>query len=328
MESAYAAARRDAIVVARTDRVLLRMHGRDPLRMIQGLVTNDVAGAPADAAVPAAMLTPKGRMLAELRVLRREDDILLETDAAAAESLTAALKRSVPPLFARFEALPDMACLGVYGPAAAARIEAVLGPGALPMRPEEDARADVPLPEGAGGVVHAVRSGWTGGAGFDLLGPAAAVRELGGRLLSRGAVEAGPDTLEVLRIEAGRPRWGAELDEGVIPLEAGLLPRYISTGKGCYTGQEVIIRILHRGHVNRHLRGVLLGTAEAPPGTELHHPESGKVMGRLTSVCASPAHGQFIALGYVRREIVPPAPVHLGAGDGPAVTVVELPFPQ
>jgi tRNA-modifying protein YgfZ len=321
----YQAARTSAALVHRTDRVFLRMHGRDPLKMIQGLVTNDVAGAPADVAVYALLLSPKGRMLAEVRVLRLEPDILLETAAGALDGLVATLKKYVPPLFARVEDLSDaMTCLGVYGPGSAAAVVAALGAEAVPESGREEAVASVAWD---GETVHVVRTRVTGDDGLDLFLPSSQRAAVHAALVAAGARDAGLDTLEVLRIEAGRPRWGAELDESVIPLEAGLKERAISTSKGCYTGQEVIIRILHRGHVNRHLRGFLLDDVPLPAaGTELYHPETGKVAGRLTSTCLSPRLGQAIALGYARREVVPPAALRLGGADGPPVQVVELPF--
>jgi folate-binding protein YgfZ len=138
----------------------------------------------------------------------------------------------------------------------------------------------------------------------------------------------GHSALEVLRIEAGRPRWGAELDETVIPIEAGLRDRAISQTKGCYTGQEVIIRILHRGRVNWHLRGLFLGDVPAPAaGVELFRPGESKPVGRVTSACLSPLHDQTIGLGYVRREVEPPEVLRLGDPEGSEARVYELPLP-
>jgi tRNA-modifying protein YgfZ len=165
--------------------------------------------------------------------------------------------------------------------------------------------------------------------GYDVFCPASAVDEVWRRVTAAGAVPAGHATLDVLRIEAGRPRWGAELVETTIPLEAGLRDRAISESKGCYTGQEVIVRILHRGHVNWLLRGVLLGDAPAPaPDAELVGEADGKRLGRITSAAWSPKHGQTLALAFVRREVEPPASLRLGTPDGPPVTVVMLPFPS
>jgi tRNA-modifying protein YgfZ len=321
----YDAARTGAVVVDRCDRAFIRVHGRDPARMVQGLVSNDVTTATAERAVYATVLTPKGRMVADVRILRRGDELLLETDAAAAEPLAAHLRKYVPPLFARFEdASEAWAALGVYGPGAAAALHKATGAD-VPDAVMEDVVCD--------GVVDDVpvvmiTTSHVDVPGYDVLCPASAVDDVWRRVTEAGAVPAGHATLDVLRIEAGRPRWGAELVETTIPLEAGLRERAISETKGCYTGQEVIVRVLHRGHVNWLLRGVLLGDAPAPaPDAALVGEADGKRLGRITSAAWSPRHRQTLALAFVRREVEPPATLRLGAPDGPSVTVVMLPFP-
>lgn len=298
----YDAARTGAVVVERVDRRILRVAGRDPVRMLQGLITNDLAGAAASDVVYAAFLTPKGRMVAEARLLRDGASVLVETAAAAEEPLRTHLKKYVPPLFARVEDSSGLALLGVYGPAWEAMVGAVADVSARPLPP-----IDVPV-----------------ALGRDLVVAADTLPAVRATLVEAGARPAGRSTLETLRIEAGLPRWGAELDESVIPLEAGLKERAISTSKGCYTGQEVIVRVLHRGHVNRHLRGLLLGDAPTPAaGTPLTLPGEDRAVGIVTSAAASPAMKQTIALAYVRREVQPGATVTVG--DHPGL-VVELPF--
>jgi aminomethyltransferase len=283
-------------------------------------VTADVAGASPERAVYAAMLTPKGKMLADLRVVRRADDLLLEADAAAAENIRGHLRRSVPPLFARQEDAP-LAVLGVYGPAAT-RMLADVTAAELPEEAAEGSTAELP-----GGAL-AIHTRWTDDPGWDVLAAPEQLAALRDALAAGGAVPADLETLDVLRVEAGRPAWGRELTDAVIPLEANLLDAAISTSKGCYTGQEVIVRILHRGHVNRNLRGFLLGAAEPPaPGTAVLHPDTGKTVGSLTSAVRSPRHGQTIALGYLRRELAPPVKVDV-EDVSEAVTAVALPFPS
>jgi folate-binding protein YgfZ len=312
----YQAARNGVVVVDRPDRRLLRVYGRDPLRMVQGLVTNDLAGAPPGQGVYAAFLGPKGKMIADVRLFLRGPDVWAEVDAAACPAVEAHLRKFVPPLFARFEPA-DCAVISVYGPRSAELVRGVLG--ALPQRPEEDAFREL----SADGFV--ARTAYAGVAGFDVVAPTTRLEPARAALLAAGARPMGHSALEVLRIEAGRPRWGAELTEDVIPLEAGLRQRAISETKGCYTGQEVIIRILHRGHVNRQLRGLLLGDVSAPQaGAELTRPGDVRPVGRITSACASPRLGQTIALGYVRREIEPGTEL---VQEGRPVRVVELPFP-
>lgn len=324
----YAAAHGGAVVVDRSERALIRLHGRDPLGMVQGLVTNDVAGAPAGRAVYAAFLTPKGRMVADVRVLRRPDgDVWLETWREARDGLVAHLTRFVPPLFARREDLTESwGLLTVLGPSAESVVASAVG--AVPAREAgEYAMAAGGLPgRVAGSELLVIRTLYAGVDGYDVLAPAGALESVWSALESAGARPAGRAVLEVLRIEAGRPRWGAELTEATIPLEAGLREGVISESKGCYTGQEVIVRILHRGHVNRHLRGLRLGAASVPPpGAVLVRAGETKGVGEVTSTCASPRWGEAIGLGYVRREIEPPARLAL-ADSGAAVEVVSLPF--
>lgn len=313
----YAAARDAAVLVDRADRAVVRVFGKDPVRMVQGLVTNDLAGAHADRAVRAAVLTPKGRMVAEVRALRTADgDVLLETDAAAREPLVQHLRKFVPPIFARFEdARAAFGLLGVYGAGAGDVVSQAFG-AELPLAATDDARSVAY--EGA--RVFVLRTDYAGDAGYDLIAEAGVLEPLWNALAAAGARPAGHATLDVLRIEAAQPRWGAELSADVIPLEAGL-HGLISQTKGCYTGQEVIVRILHRGHVNRHLRALRFGDAPAPPAdAELVHAD-GKIVGRVTSACASPRFGQTIGLGFVRREVEPPAELRLRDVAGPAVEV-------
>jgi folate-binding protein YgfZ len=326
----YRAVREGAGLADRADRARIRLWGRDPVKMVQGLITNDLLNAPPGRAVYAGMLTPKGRMIAELRAFRREGpqgvEVLLELPREALEGTREHLKKFVPPLFARWaDVSEEVEELGVYGPRAREVLSRVLGE--LPAL-EEDAWVET-VREGETVLVVGTRD--FGVEGFDLLAPAGLLPGLRGALREAGAHPVEREALETLRVEAGRPRYGAELSEEVIPTEAyeaiGMLPRAISFGKGCYTGQEVIVRIAHRGHVNRHLRGLRLGHAPAPaPGTPLFHPETGREVGRITSVAASPLLGETVALGFVRRELGPGSTVRTGAPDGGSAEVVALPF--
>lgn len=345
----YDAAHEGAVLIARDDRAFVRVFGREPVKMIHSLVTNDVEGAGPERATYALLLTPKGKMLADLRVVRRDDpsdpnapndDVLLDVPAGALDNVTTTLKKFVPPLFARFEVVDTVAELSVYGPRAAAFLgEALDGKPSLSEMAEDDivqapvtdlvqGAAPDDLAHGAGArePVYAIRSLYTDAGGYDVIGASAAITALRDRLTAAGVMQVSDATLEVLRIEAGRPRWGAELDENVIPLEAGLEARAISQTKGCYTGQEVIVRILHRGHVNWLLRGVLADDTPPEPDATLLRPEDGRKVGRVTSACYSPRRGRAIGLAYTRRELEPPVTLKLGRMDGADVVVVDLPF--
>ncbi len=325
----YRAVREGVGVAERGDRARIRMWGKDPAKMLHGMITNDLLKAPEGQGVYAAMLTAKGRTLAELRAFRREPtELLIEIPREALAGTTEHLRKFVPPMFARWaDASDEVGELGAYGPHAAALVERVLGVDVSLMA--EDGFREVEL----GGVpVMVAGTRYVGNeTGYDLFAPAAALPALWAALLEGGARPVGLAAIETLRIEAGRPRYGADLTEEVIPTEAfeetGLMKRAISFTKGCYTGQEVIVRIAHRGHVNRHLRGFLLGDGPAPAaGTPIFRADTGKEAGRLTSVAFSPMMEQGVALGFARRELEPGAEVRVGAADGPPAKVVRLPF--
>ncbi|HEX8392795.1 MAG TPA: glycine cleavage T C-terminal barrel domain-containing protein [Longimicrobium sp.] len=332
----YQAVRQSAGFAERADRARFRLWGKDPARMLHGLITNDLLKAPPGQGVYAAMLTPKGRTLADLRAFRREGEggaeVIVDLAREALEGSRDHFKKFVPPMFARWAEATDALCeIGVYGPRAAELLSAVLGTEIPEMA--EDAFVE---PEFAGArlLVAATREAGLE-AGFDLFVPAEQAAALWAALVEHGtpigARAVGFGTLETLRIEAGRPRYGADITEETIPTEAyqeaGLMERAISFSKGCYTGQEVIVRIAHRGHVNRHLRGLLLGGAAAPgPRAPIINPENGRESGWITSAAFSPRLGQTIAMGYARRELEPGATVRIGAADGPEARVVALPF--
>jgi tRNA-modifying protein YgfZ len=312
--------------VERSDRFPVRVWGRDPVRMIQGLVTNDLAGLDRGA-VYAAILTPKGRMLADVRVIRREreggTELLLDLPRAASPGIEEHLRRYMPPMFARWEdASAEEAMIGVFGPSALEAVRRGVMPG-LPASLAEDALH-------AEHGVLAIGSRDSGAPGVDLLLAADRLGDAFETLAAGGATAGSLADLEILRVEAGRPRYGPDMGEENIATEAfeatGLMPRAVSFGKGCYTGQEVIVRIAHRGHVNRHLRPLRLGAAEPPAHrTPLVDAASGREVGWVTSAVRSPRAGETVGLGYVRREFAAGAELRVGSPDGPPVSVVELP---
>ena len=235
--------------------------------MMHGLITNELLKAQPGQGVYAAMLTAKGRMIADVRVFRRADgEVLVDVARESLDGTREHLKKMVPPPFARWaEATED--------DRGDRRLRPPLARAAVRRAGDGDPRAGGGRVRGAG-----VRRGTAAGGGHARGGGRGGVRRLLARGARGGAVDGaarmqgarpvGFGVLETLRMEAGRPRYGMELTEETIPTEAyessGLMQRAISFHKGCYTGQEVIVRIAHRGHVNRHLRGLLLGDAPAP----------------------------------------------------------------
>lgn len=344
-------ARPDAPLIIERTRSLLRVHGRDPVRMIHGLATADIAAVTRRQGAYTAFLNAKGRMVADARVFRRGGDaapeLLVDVAPDAAGPLREHFGRSIPPLFARVDDVSaDWAVVGVYGPgagevvaAAFGRGEAASDPAARPTAAVADAVADAASPDvpeervmalgppaagaepGPGGA-FAVATFLAGGEGWDVFVPATERDAAVSALEAAGGRPGDPEVLEALRVAAGRPRWGRELTEEVIPLEAGLLERAISQTKGCYTGQEVIVRILHRGHVNRHLRRLEFPEGAPAPGTELFEVGSDRPRGVVTSAVTNPVGA--LGLGYVRREVEPPAELRAGSPEGPPVLVEEL----
>jgi folate-binding protein YgfZ len=318
------AVRRSAGIFRLTDRALLEVRGSDRVRFLQGQLSNDVARLDAsgsDSGCYALALTREGRIVAGFHVVARPDAFWLETDAAAASAAIARLEKFViaddvqiadrSAAFARFS---------VEGPHAPELVAAAVGT-VLQIAPHCAVVAQI----GSAPVV-VVAWGWSGEAALQILvasEQAAAVeialRTAGDRY---GAIVAGEAALEVLRVEAGQPRHGAELGEHTLPAELRLVDRAISFTKGCYTGQEVVARMQSRGRVGHLLVGVALdGDAPAAPGAAIAAGDAR--IGELTSVARSPSAGT-IALGFVRRGFDEPGTAL--EVDGRVARVVALPF--
>lgn len=330
----YQAAVEGCGVVVRGDRRLLRVHGRAPVQMLDGIVTSRipqvpvVAGGLADSttltgdAVYGTMLTAKGRMVSDVVTLwlgaGEEEGLGLSVAEVAHEAVLAHFRRFLPPRLARVEDLgAGTRLLTVVGPGAGEVVAAVFGDAPMDGFMLVDGG---PL-DGGALVARGVRQV----PSWDVWVAADALSDVRDRLREHGAVPLGAGAWDTLRVEAGFPEFGIDMDDGTIPVEAGLVDVAFDHGKGCYTGQEVIVRIRHRGRVNWHLRALRFGDVAARPGAQLFEAGGSKVRGRVTSVADSPRFGQVIGLGYVRREIEPPAAVRLGSGEGAEVGVEELP---
>jgi tRNA-modifying protein YgfZ len=339
-DDGYRAATEAVAVLDRSGRARLSLRGRAPEQVLAGLVSGSVPGALAaegtstsrGRAEGSALLTPKGRMVAELRILRAgpsaDDGFLLDLPAACRDAALDHIRKYVPPRLATIEDVSEgSAMITVLGPRAAELLAAAFG---VPL----DGRELAAMQEGdllrisgspAGAALTLLRTGEVAVHAFDVLGEADAIHSLASRLESAGASSAGPEAWETLRIEAGRPEYGVDMDDATLPVEAGIHTRVVDYRKGCFTGQEVLIRIRDRGHVNRMLRGLRLGDASPPaPGTELFRPGEERAVGRVTSAARSPRFDEVIGLGYVRREVSPPAELRLGDPAGPPVRIREL----
>lgn len=341
----YETATTAAVVFDRSVRKRFRVTGRAPSQMMQGILTASVPAAPTSQSHRAAIgqgaysavLTPKGRMVTDLRVFTtggaEEDHLLLDVPAPGGLLLAAHLGRSLPPRLARLEDVSAASgMVTLVGPAAseavaASRTRPLPGADAAALTDVLKATRDLAYlcSANAGRWVLVVRSTHGGLAAVDILGDADTVRAWWQGLTAAGVPPAGEGVFETLRVEAGQPAFGIDMDEATLPPEAGIQDQAIDHAKGCYTGQEVIVRIRDRGHVNRNLRRLLFGDVPTPAaGTPLFQAGQDRSKGHVTSAVSSPRLGQVIGLGYLRREIEPPTEVRLGSPDGTPVAVRSL----
>jgi tRNA-modifying protein YgfZ len=324
-QTAYRAARTGAGFVDRSDRGRLVVSGRDRAAYLHGLLTNDIAALKPGQGCYAAYLTPQGRMIADLLVYEIGDVILLTMSGAVVATVLGKLDQFI---FSEDVQLGDVtgafAQLAVIGPGAPAAAAAAL-PGVSAGQLSGLAEHGTLRATAGGEPAIVARVTDTGEPGFDLFIDPAQLDAVVSKLQSSGAVAIDPATAEAIRIESGVPLFHHDMDEQTIPLEAGIEGRAISLTKGCYVGQEVIIRVLHRGHgrVARKLVGLALeGDAAPAPGTAVR--ADNRDIGHVTSATVSPALGRPIALAYVQRDFVQPQTAV--AVDGVAAAVTPLPF--
>ncbi len=293
----------------RSERGKLAFTGAGAKTFLQGQVTNDVEGLAPGHGCYAALLSPKGKMIGDLRILDTGQQLLLDTERGALQGIFNVLHRARIGFDAELHKRTlQSGLLSLIGPQARTLLGSAAG--ALGAQEHDNAPAEL---DGVAALLVATD------LGVDLVCDAEQTPALHEALRARGAQPIAEAAAERLRVEHGRPRFGLDLDETTIPQEAGLNERAVSFTKGCYVGQETVARLFYKGKPNRHLRGLRL-SAPAPTGTELTHGE--RVVGVLGSVVESPLHGP-IGLALVRRE-APPGTL-LRAGERTA-EVVELPF--
>ena len=303
----------------RSERGKLALTGAGAVEFLNGQVTNELTTLGPGEGCYAAFLTHKGKMLGDLRILAvgggteesgAVTELLLDTERSALQSLFDMIRRFKVGFEVELgKRTLECGLLSLIGPDAA-RVAGADGLGEA-----EHSHRRVAL---EGVDARAVRTD----VGVDLICDADRTGALTEALLAHGAEPVGEDAAECLRVERGRPRYGVDLDDSVIPQEAGLNERAVSFTKGCYVGQETVARLHWRGKPNRHLRGLRL-SAPVEPGAELRLGE--RVVGHLTSAVLSPTHGP-IGLALVRREAEPGSTVSVN-GDGLGGEVIELPFP-
>jgi folate-binding protein YgfZ len=308
----------DAVWADRSTRdARIEVCGPDASEWLHGLLTQDIRGLHPGRGGHAAYLTPQGRMVADLRVFHRGEAFLLETVAATRDTLLGRLDQFVIMEDVTISDVTDaLGVVTILGPLAAAAASACTGIAAATLDglPEH---GHMPL-DGAGAFIAASRE--FGVPAFDLFAPPEDLGRCKAMLEDRIPM-APAELLETARIEAGRPRFGVDMHDDTIPLEAGLEARAISLEKGCYVGQEVIIRILHRGQGRVARR--LVWVAHAPYGSDAARWTAGeavhlsdKPVGSITSACWSPARGGLLGIAMLHRDATEPGTtVRVGARD-------------
>lgn len=312
MSADYAVLQSAAVLFDRSDRMRMRVLGAKAAELITGLVTNDVLSLAPGEGQYAAALTPKGKILADLNIFAMDDGLLLDTSAKAAPGLREMIRKFVNPRIAAYrditERTADMTVAGNGARLIASRMTGIPGEtlGSLPAFSHMRFRnGEILAAAGDDEDRFAIvaRMPDLDTESYSMIFPAAAREEVTRSLLRFGAVHGSPALWQTLRIEAGRPEWGVEMNESTLPQEANLDELgAISYTKGCYVGQETVARIHFRGHVNRFLRKVKFLCGAPPPlGAQLVD-DDGQPVGELRSTAISPRQGG-IGIAMVRREI-------------------------
>ncbi len=292
----HRAARASAGLVDASARLVLRATGSDRVEFLQGLTTNHIKAMKPGEGTYNVILTPKGRIVGELIVYALADHLLLDIPTECAKAVQDTLDHYHFSEEVEFtDVSARRAVLGLHGPKAASLLEEVSTVAVSDLPDYHLRRGNL------GGVdVMVARVNRAGEDGFEIHAPAESAEAAWGALAEAGAAPVGQEAVETLRIEAGIPRFGADLDERVIPWEAGI-GHAIHLNKGCYVGQEVVARMEYLGKVSRRLVALRLeGTAV--PAEEAAVRDGEDDVGRVTSACVGPTVGQPVALAYVKRD--------------------------
>ena len=287
----YEALKNGAALVDRSGRSVLRLAGKDPARMLDAVLTNQVPKEP-NLGIYATLLSPKGKIQTDLRALKSGREVLVDTEPEGAAAAREILGRYAPFSRVKIEDLSaedePWAILGLYGPRAGELLDG------LRLAEHESAEIEV------GGARLLAAGVAVPVCGFELLGLAGELRTARDYLLRAGAVLAGSDAYETARVEAGTPRFGSDITPDNFPAEAGILERAVSFSKGCYPGQETVARMHYRGHPNRILHRLVVEGSLPTPDMPIVQNE--KQVGRITSVAPLSVGGRHLVLAYLSRN--------------------------
>ena len=315
------AARKAAGLFDFSFRAKFAMKGQDRARFLQRIVSNDVKNLAPGQGTYATLLNAQGHIVADFRIHCAEDCFLFDTDADLHDKALQALGRYIIGDRVQIQPL-ELFALAFQGPRSLGLLEKTLHID-LPDLPEQGHFAT----NYAGFPVRVVRASSTGEDGYEVWVSSKGLMGVWGAACGQAPtyemLPCGTEALESLRIEAGIPRYGPDMGEDTLPLEAGLL-NALSFIKGCYVGQEIVERARSRGHVNWKLVGLVVDAAQ-PPSAGEKLVSQGKEIGEVTSACVSPTLSKTLALAYVRRE-VSEAGTKLALVSGPAAEVAVLPF--
>jgi folate-binding protein YgfZ len=297
----YRHIREDAAIGAIAPRHQIAVAGPDRATYLQGLLTNDIPSLSAGTGCYSAWLTPQGRMLTDMHVLESGGMILLDVPAETTEATRERLEQFIFTENVQVESLAErLTGVWIHGPKAPSVLERVLGDTVgLSAWPDYHHTQS----EFRGQPVSVARIDQLGVPGFCVYVERAREQDLVAALTDAGARVVSAEAIEAARVEAGYPVFGIDMTDETIPLEAGIEDRAISLTKGCYVGQEVIIRVLHRGHgrVVRKLVGLRIEGPVPQRGARLFAGD--RDVGFVTSAAESPRLGA-IALGYVHRDFL------------------------
>jgi folate-binding protein YgfZ len=289
----------------------LRVSGRDRVRYLHNMLSNDIKGLEAGQGCYAALLNHQGRMEADAYALAFAEELWLESSLACKDRLFQTLTKYIVADIVRVEDWTEkLGVLSLQGPRARERMEAVAGMSLATLSNLE--HRTIFRSSGDWVVVHRDRTGY---GGYDLWVPAGEVSDLWPRWVEGGKIPpVGLWALNWLRTEAGIPWYGVDMDERTLPMEMGL-DHAISMTKGCYRGQEIVARVTHRGHLDRRLGAIAVRHHDIPPGgAEVR--SGGNRIGVITSAIASPRLRQPLALAVVKTEFLKPGtPVEVAYGD-------------
>lgn len=293
----YEAAGGAAAVFDLPDRAHVQLTGRDRQPFLHNFCTNDIKRLRSGEGCEAFIANIKGRILGHVLIFCQDDRLLLDSVSGSDSFLMQHLDRYlITEDVALQNRTSELSDLLVAGPAAGRIVSEAFGvdPTELPM----NGHRSVPFETG---TVTIARAPFTVQPGYLLIGPRSTTGPLGEALRSRGAVTAGRDVFEALRIEACFPLYGVDLSDDMLAQEAARTQQAISFTKGCYLGQEPIARLDSLGHANRMLRGLRLDSGDAPPvGANVYDESGQEAIGTISSAAVSPADGRALALALLR----------------------------